>query len=154
MTIREIGSFEELEREIGQEVAIGEWCLVDQDKIRMFAEATGDRQWIHLDVERAEKESPFGGTIAHGFLTLSLLSSMMAGAIRMAMPLALVVNYGLDRVRFISPVRAGARIRPRIVLRALEPVDGGWQATWSVTIELEKSAKPAAIAEWLLRYYQ
>ena len=154
MTIREIGSFEELERKIGQEVAIGEWCLVDQDKILMFAEATGDRQWIHLDVERAEKESPFGGTIAHGFLTLSLLSSMMAGAIRMAMPLALVVNYGLDRVRFISPVRAGARIRPRIVLRALEPVDGGWQATWSVTIELEKSAKPAAIAEWLLRYYQ
>lgn len=154
MTIREIGSFEELEREIGQEVAIGEWCLVDQDKIRMFAEATGDRQWIHLDVERAEKESPFGGTIAHGFLTLSLLSSMMDGAIRMTMPLALVVNYGLDRVRFISPVRAGARIRPRIVLRALEPVDGGWQAMWSVTIELEKSAKPACIAEWLLRYYR
>lgn len=154
MTIREIGSFDELRELIGLEVAIGEWQTIDQEKITSFADATGDRQWIHLDVGRAESESPFGGTIAHGFLTLSLLTSMLAGAVRLTMPLAMVVNYGLDRVRFISPVRAGARTRPRILLRTLDPVRGGWQATWSLTVELENEERPACVAEWLIRYYE
>lgn len=149
----EIADFDQFQALCGREVAVGEWFTVTQERIDDFAEATEDRQWIHLDPARARAESPFGGTIAHGFLTLSLVSSFLDAAVRVAIPLRMVVNYGLDRVRFISPVRAGARIRARIRLARLEPVEGGYQAAWTITIELEDGARPAAIIEWLVRYY-
>lgn len=151
--VAEIADFDQFQALCGEEVAVGDWFMVTGERIAAFAEATEDRQWIHLDPVRACAESPFGGTIAHGFLTLSLVSSLLAAAVRLAMPLRMVVNYGLDRVRFISPVRAGARIRARIRLARLEPVEGGYQAAWTITIELEDGARPAAIIEWLVRYY-
>ena len=140
-----------LREQIGRE-AVSDWVEVAQERIDRFAEATGDRQWIHLDAERAARESPFGGTIAHGFLTLSLIAhlastAMTAGGMRM------VVNYGLDRVRFVAPVPAGSRVRARFALAAVEEAGGGAQATWSVTVELEGAAKPCCVAVWLVRYY-
>ncbi len=137
---------------VGREVGLGEWVEVSQERIERFAEATEDRQWIHTDPERAARESPFRQTIAHGFLTLSLLSemgrtAMKVGGVRMG------VNYGLDRVRFVSPVPAGSRIRGRFRLAALEEIRGGAQATWDVTVEREGGERPCCAAEWLVRYY-
>ena len=137
---------------IGQEIAVSDWREVTQAHIDQFAEATGDRQWIHVDPVRAATESPFRTTIAHGFLTLSLLSplirqSLQLGALRMA------INYGLNRVRFVSPVPAGSRIRARITVQALEAVSEGFQVTWQVTIEREQGGKPACVADWIVRYY-
>jgi acyl dehydratase len=136
----------------GQEVAVSDWLDVAQERINLFAEATEDRQWIHIDPERAQRESPFGETIAHGFLTLSLLSelgkrAMSVGGVRMG------INYGLNRVRFVSPVPAGARIRGRFVLNEVEPIKGGVQAIWNVTVERDGGEKPCCVAEWLVRYY-
>jgi acyl dehydratase len=136
----------------GQEVAVSDWLEVAQERINQFAEATEDRQWIHIDPERAKHESPFGETIAHGFLTLSLLSelgkrAMSVGGVRMG------INYGLNRVRFVSPVPAGARIRGRFVLNQVEAIKGGVQAIWNVTVERDGAAKPCCVAEWLVRYY-
>jgi acyl dehydratase len=149
----EIGSFDQLGRLVGTEVAVGEWFTVTPERIDAFATVTEDRQWIHVDQERAGLESPYGTTIAHGFLTLSLLTHFLAGAVRLTVPLRMVINYGLDRVRFISPVRAGTRLRPRIRLERLEVVAGGHQATWGMTIEPEEGTRPVAVAEWLVRYY-
>ena len=149
----EIDSLEQLRRLVGTEVAVGEWFTVTAERIDAFATATEDRQWIHVDQERARIESPFGTTIAHGFLTLSLLSHFMAETVGLVGPAKMVVNYGLDRVRFISPVRAGTRIRPRFRLEGFEEVPGGCQATWKVTIEPAEGTRPVAVAEWLVRYY-
>ena len=137
---------------IGNEVAVSDWLEVGQERINQFAAATEDRQWIHVDPERAKHESPFRETIAHGFLTLSLLSelgkrAMAVGGVRMG------INYGLNRVRFVSPVPAGARIRGRFVLAAVEEIKGGVQAIWNVTVEREGGEKPCCVAEWLVRYY-
>src|SRR5262252_531059 len=134
----------------GREVAVSDWLEVRQERINRFAEATEDRQWIHTDPERAKRESPFRETIAHGFLTLSLLSelgkrAMSVGGVRMG------INYGLNRVRFVSPVPAGSRIRARFVLAGVEGIKGGVQAIWNVTVERDGSEKPCCVAEWLVR---
>ena len=148
----EIESVAMLGEFVGREVAVSVWLEVSQARIDRFAEATEDRQWIHTEPERAARESPFGGTIAHGFLTLSLLSelgwtAMKVNGVRMG------INYGLNRVRFVSPVPAGSRIRGRFTLAALEEFRGGAQATWGVTVEREGGDKPCCVAEWLVRYY-
>lgn len=137
----------------GEEVGTSDWISVTQDRINAFADATGDHQWIHVDRERATTESPYGTTIAHGFLTLSLISALMRNAISIG-GLRMTINYGANRVRFVSAVPAGSRIRARIVLQSLTPVDGGaQQATWTITVEREGATKPCLVAEWLVRYY-
>jgi len=137
---------------VGQEIAVGNWFEVSQDRITQFAEATGDHQWIHVDRARAAAESPFKTTIAHGFLTLSLLSTFIREAVEFT-GLRMAINYGLNRVRFVSPVPSGSRIRALITLQAVDAVSDGVQATWLATIEREGGEKPAAVAEWLVRYY-
>jgi acyl dehydratase len=137
----------------GKEIGVTEWFPVTQERIEQFAEATEDRQWIHLDRGRARKESPYGDTIAHGFLTLSLLSHLMKEAIQVQGGVRLAVNYGLNRVRFPAAVRADSRIRARIALLELKELSDAVEATYSVTIENEGSAKPVCVAEWIVRYY-
>lgn len=138
---------------VGQEIGVSEWLVVAQERIAQFAAATEDRQWIHVDRERANRESPYGGTVAHGFLTLSLLSYLMKQALRMREGPQLSVNYGLNRVRFPSAVRAGSRIRARFSLLALKELPDCLDATYSVTVESEGAGKPCCIAEWIIRYY-
>lgn len=135
---------------VGREVAVSGWLQIAQAKVNEFADATGDQQWIHVDPERAAHESPFGGTIAHGFLTLSLLSHLYQTCIELS-PRRLGLNVGFNRVRFTAPVRVGTRIRARFVLDSLEAVNGGLQFVWKVTIESEGSDKPACVAEWVTR---
>ncbi len=141
----------ELRTLTGQEIGVSEWLTVTQERIDQFAAATGDRQWIHTDPERARAESPFGTTIAHGFLTLALLSQLAQSAISLEGNFRHRLNYGLNRVRFTAPVKSGSRIRGRFVLQAVTDVDGGAQITYTATIEIEGSAKPALVAEWLIR---
>ena len=141
-----------LKDRIGEEIAVSGWLEVTQERIEQFADATGDRQWIHVDRARAAAESPFKTTIAHGFLTLSLLSPLLRDSMQFS-GLRMAINYGLNRVRFISPVPSGARIRARITAHAVEEVAGGFQVTWLATIERDGSDKPACAAEWLVRYY-
>ncbi len=150
--MRIIGGIGELNGLAGEEVAVGDWLLIDQGRVDRFAEATSDHQWIHVDQERARRESPFGGTIAHGFLTLSLLPYLVAQSLRID-GVRLVVNYGLDRVRFPGPVMVGTRIRPRVALAKCDGFPGGVQAEWLVTVERESQAKPACVAASLIRYY-
>ena len=138
---------------VGREIATTEWLSVTQDRIQQFASTTEDRQWIHLDPERAQRDSPYGTTIAHGFLTLSLLSHFLKQAIQIGSGVRMSVNYGLNRVRFPSPVPAGSRIRARFTLQTLKDVADGVEATFSVVIEGENSAKPRCVAEWVIRYY-
>jgi acyl dehydratase len=137
---------------VGQEIGTSEWLVIDQPRIEAFAEATGDHQWIHVDHERAVRETPFGATIAHGFLTLSLVSALMRDVLSVG-GLRMTINYGLNRVRFVSPVPSGSRVRARIALGAVEDVTDGTQATWHITVEREGAEKPALTAEWLVRYY-
>ncbi|WP_172843866.1 MaoC family dehydratase [Variovorax sp. HW608] len=137
---------------VGQEVAVSEWITVTQEQVNLFAEATGDHQWIHVDVEKA-KAGPFGGPIAHGFLTLSLVPRIFDSSISVVES-GMGVNYGLNRVRFMSPVPVGGRVRGRLKLLSSEPIaNHGLQMTWEVTIELEGSAKPACVAESVARRY-
>ena len=148
----EIESVAKLGELVGREVGVSEWLEVSQGRIEQFAEATEDRQWIHTDPERAARESPFGTTIAHGFLTLSLLSelgrtTMSVGGVRMG------INYGLNRVRFVSPVPAGSRVRGRFTLAAAKEFEGGLEVTWKVTVEREGGERPCCVAEWLVRYF-
>jgi acyl dehydratase len=137
---------------VGQEIAVGDWFAVTQERIVQFADATGDHQWIHVDAARAAAESPFKTTIAHGFLTLSLMSTLIREAIAFA-GLRMAINYGLNRVRFVAPVLSGSRVRARIVCGAVEDASGGYQVTWAVTVEREGESKPACVADWLVRYY-
>jgi acyl dehydratase len=146
-------TLEELKRLVGQELAVTEWLEVSQERINLFADATDDHQWIHVDPERARRESPYGATIAHGFLTLSLLPKIVSDAIQLS-DLRMAVNYGLNRVRFPSAVRAGSRIRARIVLQSTRDVEGATDATYAVTIQNEGSEKPCCVVEWLARYYE
>ncbi len=148
-----IETVEELRSLVSQEVAVGEWFTVEQSRIDAFADATGDHQWIHRDVERAKSESPFGTTIAHGFLTLSLLSSLSHDCFDIRGDFKMRINYGLNRVRFPSPVLAGARIRARFTLQSLEAVEGGYQVVWLATVDIEGGRKPALYAEWVVRLY-
>jgi acyl dehydratase len=137
---------------VGREVATSDWLVIAQDRIDAFANATGDHQWIHVDAERARADAPFGRTIAHGFLTLSLLSALMRNAITVE-GARMTLNYGLNRVRFVSPVPSDSRIRARIALGIVDDMGDSTQATWTVTIEREGSEKPAVVAEWIVRYY-
>jgi acyl dehydratase len=136
---------------LDREVAVSDWIDVTQDRIDRFAEATDDRQWIHVDAARAE-QSPFKSTIAHGFLTLSLVSVLGHKAMRIA-GLRMAINYGLNRVRFISPVPAGSRIRGRFTPIAISLENESVQVTWRVTIEREAVGKPCCVADWIVRYY-
>jgi acyl dehydratase len=138
---------------VGREIATTDWFLVTQDRIRQFAEATEDRQWIHIDPERAKGESPYGATIAHGFLTLSLLSYFIKQAIQVPRDVRLSVNYGLNRVRLPAPVRAGTEIRARVTLQSLKDLPVGVEAVFGVSIEGKAAAKPCCVAEWIVRYY-
>jgi acyl dehydratase len=137
---------------VGQEVALSDWISITQQQVNQFAEATGDHQWIHVDVERA-KAGPFGAPIAHGFLTLSLLPRFFESAIAVTES-RMGVNYGLNKVRFMSPVPVGSRLRGRLSLIACEPIaNDGMQMNWEVTIELEGATKPACVAESIARRY-
>jgi acyl dehydratase len=154
--MREFESIQDLMPLVGQEVAVGEWITIDQERIDRFAEATGDHQWIHVDPERAA-QGPFGTTVAHGFLTLSLLPLLTQEAM-VIRNTRMGVNYGLNRVRFPAPVPVGSRLRGRFKLlqiEALEPVMGiaGAQVVWEVTIEREGSPKPVCVAESVSRRY-
>lgn len=151
--MRTIDHIDQLPSLVGSEVAVSPWLTVDQPLIDAFAAATGDRQWIHVDTERAKQESPYESTIAHGFLTLSLLSGLSRQAVEIAGDFRMRINYGLNRVRFTGPVRSGDRIRARMALQAFEEISGGYQITWGVTMEVESSSKPALIADWLIRLY-
>jgi acyl dehydratase len=144
--VRTIGS------RVGEEIAVSGWMEVTQERINQFADATGDHQWIHVDPARAAAELPSKTTIAHGFLTLSLLSTLIRESIEFT-GLRMAINYGLNRVRFVSPVPSGSRIRALITLQSIDEVTGGFQVTWQVTIEREGGDKPAAVVDWLVRYY-
>jgi acyl dehydratase len=154
MAQRIIQGLEELRGLAGQEVGVTEWFTVDQARINAFAEATEDRQWIHTDMARAERELPQGKTIAHGFLTLSLLSYLMKQAVVLKVEYKHGINYGFNRVRFPSPVPEGSQIRGRCALVSVEDVQGGVQICWAVTLEVKDVTKPSLVAEWLVRYYQ
>jgi acyl dehydratase len=149
--MRRFESLEALAACLGQEVGTSEWITITQQQIDEFAEATGDRQWIHVDPVRAAA-GPFGSTIAHGFLTLSLLPQMADTAIELG-GVRMGVNYGLNKVRFPAPVPVGSRVRGRFKLTAFEPIEGGAQITMEVTMEREGSAKPVCVAESLSRRY-
>jgi acyl dehydratase len=138
---------------VGREIGLTDWFTVTQDRIQQFAEATEDHQWIHLDRERAQRESPFGGTIAHGFLTLSLLSHLMKQAVQIRSGVRMGVNYGLNRVRFPAPVSSGSQIRARVTLQSLKEIPGAVEAVFAVTVEGESAGKPCCVAEWVVRYY-
>ena len=140
-----------LEHRVGEEIAVSPWLDVTQERIDTFARAIEDFQWIHVDRERA-KRSPFGGTIAHGFLTLSLLSHLSEMTFAFS-DRKMGINYGLNRVRFTAPVPSGSRVRARFTLAAYEKLDGGVQVTWNTVVEREGSDKPALVAEWIGRHY-
>ena len=142
----------ELSELTGQELGTSEWFEVTQESVNLFAEATGDRQWIHVDVERAKKESPFGGPIAHGFMTLSLLVPLASGTYRIT-DSKMGVNYGLNKVRFPSPVPVGSKVRASAVLKEVTEVAGGLQYVLAVTVERQGGDKPVAIAEPVYRVY-
>ena len=142
----------ELATLVGQEVAVSDWITITQEQVNLFAQATGDHQWIHVDVERA-KAGPFGAPIAHGFLTLSLIPKFFESAIAIV-ETGMGVNYGLNKVRFTSPVPVGSRLRARLTLLKSEPIDKkGMQMTWAVSVEREGTAKPVCIAESISRRY-
>jgi acyl dehydratase len=149
---------EELRHNFGREIAIGDWLVIDQPRIDAFAAATGDTQWIHIDPVRAQQDSPYGTTVAHGFLTLALLP-LLTGSnspeyLRRHFPgMRLRVNYGLNRLRFPAPVKCGARIRARTVLKEAALIDKGLEVTYLFTVDIEGHDKPALVAEQVVRVY-
>jgi acyl dehydratase len=146
-------TLEGLRQHVGQELGISEWHLVSQSQIDQFAAITGDVQWIHVDADRAARESPYGATIAHGFLTVSLLSQLINEAIEVEGDFKLRVNYGFNRLRFTGAVPSGSRIRGRFILQSIKDVEGGVELAWLSTVEVEGRDKPALVAEWLGRTY-
>jgi acyl dehydratase len=157
MAPRVIASPQSLKLHIGEELGVSDWLTITQERVNAFAEVSEDRQWIHLDAERAERESPFRATVAHGFLTLSLISHFMKHAVEIR-ELRMAINYGLNRVRFTSPVIVGTRIRARFMLDSVKDVSGGVEAVYTATVEseaadAEAAAKPCCVAEWVVRYY-
>lgn len=152
MTTTRFTGIDDARSRLGQEIGVSDWMLIDQERVNTFAEVTGDRQWIHVDVERAARESPFGGPIAHGYLTVSLLAKF-AGECIAVDGIKLAVNYGLNRVRFAAPVKVGSRVRARFVLVGVDDIPGGAQMLWQATIEIEGNSKPACVAEMVTRWY-
>ena len=149
----EIANVTELRAYAGREIAISDWFTVTQEQIALFADVTDDHQWIHLDQARAARESPYGTTIAHGFLSLALIGALVRNAVSIGGQ-KLSVNYGLNRVRFTSAVPSGARIRGRVTPMRVEDVDGSAsQVTWKIVVEREGAGKPCLVAEWIVRYY-
>jgi acyl dehydratase len=146
-------TLQELRGLAGQEIAVTEWMEITQERINAFADATEDHQWIHLDRDRTQSESPYGTTIAHGFLTLSLLSKFLQDSIQIG-GLRMAINYGLNRVRFPAAVRVGSGIRARIVLQSMRDVGDATEVIYSITIESQRAEKPCCVAEWVVRYYQ
>lgn len=154
-TMDTVETIEQLQALVGQELGVGPWLEITQERVNQFADVTGDHQWIHVDVERA-KASPLGGPIAHGFLTLSLIPLLGEDrdGVKVSLNYKQVLNYGLNRVRFISPVKVGARVRMRTTLQAVDEVgSGAYQVTNVQTIEIEGSERPAMVAESLVRFY-
>ena len=144
-----VASFAEIKEKVGAEIGLSDWILIDQARIDTFAEVTEDHQFIHVDPESAA-QTPFGGTIAHGFLTLSLLSRMAAGVMLIPPTVKMAVNYGFEKVRFIAPVRSGRRIRGRFTLTSAEEKrPGQWQFLHHVAVEIEGEDKPALTADWI-----
>jgi len=146
-----LNTLDDLRNAVAEEV-VTDFLVMSQERVNLFALCSGDSQWIHTDVERARRESPYGGTIAHGFLEVAMITPFMREAIAFTTPLKMTVNYGLDRVRFPSPCLVGSRMRARIKLAEISDVPGGLQATWDVTLESEGGAKPCCVAAWLVRY--
>jgi acyl dehydratase len=138
---------------LGREIAVTDWFRVTQDRIWQFAEAIEDRQWIHVDRERAQRESPYGTTIAHGFLILSLVSHFMRQAIQIQSGVRMGINYGLNRVRFPSPVRADSQIRARVSLHSVKELPDAIEAVFGISVEGQDNEKPHCVAEWIVRYY-
>lgn len=149
--MRTFDTLAELAACAGQEITVTDWHTVTQQHIDQFAEATGDHQWIHVDPERA-KAGPFGTTIAHGYLTLSMLAGFLGGAAKVK-EVRMGINYGLNKVRFMAPVPVGSRLRARVELLEAAPIEGGLQMAWRTTIEREGSDKPVCVAEPLSRFY-
>lgn len=149
----EIETLQSLREWIGREIAVTEWCPISQDRIQAFADVTEDHQWIHENRERAERESPFETTIAHGFLTLSLLSRFIKEAIHIRNGVRMSINYGLNRVRFPAPVRADSRVRAHFTLQSLKELPDSLQAVFIAEVDSEGSDKPCCVAEWVIRYY-
>lgn len=150
--MRDIADLNELKALVGTEAGVSDWIEITQERVNTFADATSDHQWIHVDVERCERESPFGGPVAHGFLTLSLLPAMFENAIRM-IDVKMALNYGLNKVRFPAPVPVGSRLRARLTLASVEQIEGGAQLVWSVLVECEGSRRPVCVAEFVMRRY-
>ncbi|NUY35046.1 MaoC family dehydratase [Paraburkholderia sp. JPY303] len=151
-TIAAFDNADALRALIGAEPLVSEWLSVDQDRVDRFAEATGDHQWIHIDPGRAKRESPFGGPIAHGFLTLSLIPALLGATVKIEQRMG--VNYGLNRVRFMSPVLVGSSLRGKFVVESVTDVDNnGVQVAWNVTLERQGGERPVCVAEFITRHY-
>lgn len=148
-----ISSIDQWKAYVGRELGATDWLSITQERIDRFADATGDHQWIHIDRERAQNESPYGTTIAHGFLTLSLVSYFLKQIVEIS-GVKHAVNYGLNRVRFPEAVRQGSRIRARFAVASVEEVAGAVQVTFAVTIDVGGRDKPCCAADWLVRYYR
>lgn len=148
-----IRGLDALKAAVGQEAGVTEWYTISQEMINRFAEATGDHQWIHIDRERAQLESPFKTTVAHGFLTVSLLPMLLKEAVVVDVNQKLSVNYGFNKLRFVSPVPSGSRIRVRVTPNAVKDVEGGVEIIWGIVVEVEGGSKPAVVADWLGRLY-
>jgi len=142
-----------LKEYLGKELGVTDYFHVSQERVNAFADATGDFQWIHVDVERAANESPFGGPIAHGLLTLSLAPYFVSQTLPPVEGVKYGVNYGFNKVRYVSPVKVGSNVRGRVALQEFTAISGGAQVVVKITFEIEGNEKPAAVAEWILRYY-
>jgi acyl dehydratase len=150
---RVVKSIDELKTLAGQDLGVTEWHEITQDLINRFADTTGDHQWIHVDVERSKRESPYGACIAHGFLTVSLLPGLMREAVEVQGDYKMRINYGFNRLRFTGGVPAGSRIRAHFALNSVKDFEGGVEIAWTVSVEVEGREKPALVAEWLGRTY-
>ena len=153
MAARIVHGVEELKTLVGQELGVSDWHTVTQEQIDRFADVTGDNQWIHVDAERAKRESPYGAPIAHGFLTMSLLSGLIKEAVDVQGNYKMRINYGFNRLRFTGGVPAGSRVRASYALGSVKDVEGGVEIAWNVKVEVEGREKPALVAEWLGRTY-
>jgi acyl dehydratase len=149
---RTIARLAQLAEMVGEEVGASAWMEIAQARVNTFADATDDHQWIHIDPERAARDSPFGGPIAHGFLTLSLLPGMLETAMRIE-DVSMVINYGLNKVRFTAPVPVGGRVRARFTLHSAEKIEHGYQLCWNAVIDIENAPKPACVAELVVRCF-
>lgn len=149
----ELENLNSLKQFEGHEFDPTDWFVVTQERIQQFADATEDRQWIHLDAQRAQRESRFGATVAHGFLTVSLISYFLKQAVQIRSGVAMSVNYGLNKVRFPAPVRAGSSVRARVTLLSMKESSEFVDATFLIHVESQSGGKPCCIAEWLVRYY-